>query len=544
MAAELSILITGKNAASKAFDDASKSAGGFGKVLADVSKIAGGFLAANVIQGGAQKIMGFLGDSVDAASKLEQSIGGVNAVFKDSAPQILAWGKTAATQAGLSQRAFNDMATPLGAMLKNAGFSMDQVSDKTITLTKRAADMAATFGGPTEDALQAISSALRGELDPIERYGVSLNAAKVEAEAMAMTGKTVAASLTDQEKAAARVNLIFEQTAAAEGQFAREAGSVSGAAEIQKAKMEELQAVIGTKLLPVQLAITQAKLALVEAVVTKVIPALEALYAKHWPAIQAAIETKVIPAVEKLLPVFQFMAEHTIERVKGVIGVIESTSEIVGRVVNGVKAVIDGDWRKAWDEFKGIPSAVLDLLKETIRANLGLLPQLMKEGATKGFNGFKDGAHAVVTEMGEWVSNIPGWLVAQLKQLPELLYKAGKEAGDRLTAGVQDGIKSIPSVIAGALVPGGGGGIKKAVQQIQGSSRDSGGPVRAGVPYMIGRGAQPELFVPNQSGHMYPRGTYGGGGGDRQPIILQIDGREIGRVIVNLKGAGGLRGVA
>lgn len=40
---------------------------------------------------------------------------------------------------------------------------------------------------------------------------------------------------------------------------------------------------------------------------------------------------------------------------------------------------------------------------------------------------------------------------------------------------------------------------------------DSGGAVSAGVPTLIGRGAQPELFVPNTDGMMYPRGTYGGG---------------------------------
>lgn len=48
-------------------------------------------------------------------------------------------------------------------------------------------------------------------------------------------------------------------------------------------------------------------------------------------------------------------------------------------------------------------------------------------------------------------------------------------------------------------------------------TRDSGGPGIAGVPYMIGKGAQPELFVPKTDGMFYPRGHYptavNGGGG-------------------------------
>ena len=82
--AELQILITGKNQASKAFNDASKSAGGFGKALADVSKIASGFLAANVVQGGLQKLNSFMGDSINAFKEFKQAAAQLNAVLKST----------------------------------------------------------------------------------------------------------------------------------------------------------------------------------------------------------------------------------------------------------------------------------------------------------------------------------------------------------------------------------------------------------------------------------------------------------------------------
>jgi hypothetical protein len=46
----------------------------------------------------------------------------------------------------------------------------------------------------------------------------------------------------------------------------------------------------------------------------------------------------------------------------------------------------------------------------------------------------------------------------------------------------------------------GGGGLANP------APRDSGGPGMAGTPYLIGTGAQPELFVPSQSGQFYPQG--------------------------------------
>lgn len=49
-------------------------------------------------------------------------------------------------------------------------------------------------------------------------------------------------------------------------------------------------------------------------------------------------------------------------------------------------------------------------------------------------------------------------------------------------------------------------------------SRDVGGRVSAGDVVHIGRGAQPEVFVPDQPGHMYPRGEGMGAGGVTQNI--------------------------
>ena len=57
-----------------------------------------------------------------------------------------------------------------------------------------------------------------------------------------------------------------------------------------------------------------------------------------------------------------------------------------------------------------------------------------------------------------------------------------------------------------------------------GGERAMGGPVNAGMSYLVGERG-PELFVPQQGGYINP--NIGGG-----PIIIQIDGREIGRANV------------
>lgn len=57
---------------------------------------------------------------------------------------------------------------------------------------------------------------------------------------------------------------------------------------------------------------------------------------------------------------------------------------------------------------------------------------------------------------------------------------------------------------------GGGGGWLDTIFSLFGSM-DQGGHGMAGKPVAIGRGAQPELFVPDTAGEFYPAGTWGGG---------------------------------
>lgn len=274
---EVKVRVTGEDRLSPEVDKAKNSVSAFDGTLKRVGEVASGFLAANVIAGAFDRFTGFIGGSIDLAAEFEQSIGAVESVFKDSAPAIFEWGKVAAEVAGLSENQFNTLAATTGAFLKNFGYDMDTVTGTTVELTQRAADMAAMFGGPVDEAMAAIQAGLRGQQDPLERYGVSLTAAKVEAHALAMTGKDLGKELTDQEKMTARLDLILRQTADAAGQFAREQDTAAGKAAILAAKQENMATQLGDTLLPLQVRWTEAQLKFVETLSTHVIPRIDDL---------------------------------------------------------------------------------------------------------------------------------------------------------------------------------------------------------------------------------------------------------------------------
>lgn len=197
------------------------------------------------------KAVSFLKESVTAASDLEQTVGAVGSVFKDTSKIILAFSKTAATEVGLSQRQYQSMATVFGAQLKNMGVASSELAPKTNDLIRLGADLAAQFGGTTSDAVAALSSLLRGERDPIERYGVGINEARIKAELASKGLDKLTGSAADNAKLTATLDILWKQTADAQGTFARETDTLAHKQQVANAQLDDAKAKLGEGLIPV-----------------------------------------------------------------------------------------------------------------------------------------------------------------------------------------------------------------------------------------------------------------------------------------------------
>jgi hypothetical protein len=217
-----------------------------------------------------------VGKSIQDASNLQQAVGAVESVFGDASDTIAAFADTAAEAAGLSRREVSEMSAVIGAQLQGMGFELEESAKQAVELQERAADMAATFGGTTAEAVQAISSLMRGERDPIERYGVSIKAADVNARILALGLDTSTTAAKKNAEAVAGLQLLMEATAKTEGQFARETDSLSGTQQRLTANLENIRATIGTALLPQVAAVAER----LNQAVTDNLPAIEGFAAK------------------------------------------------------------------------------------------------------------------------------------------------------------------------------------------------------------------------------------------------------------------------
>lgn len=232
--------------------NATKLVGGLRTASSSIEKF--GRFSGNILRtfaaSAAVTFVKFSMDAVKSASDLEQAIGGTEAVFGKFSRKMEENSVKAAKSLGLSMEQYQRIGALTGTLLKGAGVPMDKLVGKTDTLLTLAADLAATFGGTVEEAATAMNAALRGEFEPIRRFGISLSQAAIQQEALRISGKKRISELTAGEKIQAAQNLLLQQGADASGQFARESDTLANKQQVLNAQWDNLAAILGEKVLP------------------------------------------------------------------------------------------------------------------------------------------------------------------------------------------------------------------------------------------------------------------------------------------------------
>lgn len=242
-------------------------------------------------------ILKFGQDSLRAASDLEQSVGAVESVFGPLAERVRALGDNAAESLGLAESEYLQFAAVTGAQLRNLGVDQDEVIGKTDELIRLGADLAATYGGTTAEAVQALSSLLRGERDPVERYAVSIKQSDINARLAAEGLGDLEGEARRAAETQATLALLSEQTAEAQGQFAREADTAAVSQQRLNAKLEDAKAEIGQALLPILVELIETGEDLIP-VITEIGQAAAGI-AENWgPAI--TVISDLVGAVDEL----------------------------------------------------------------------------------------------------------------------------------------------------------------------------------------------------------------------------------------------------
>lgn len=358
--------------------------------------------------GAAATVTAFSVSAIKDAGNLEQSIGAIDTVFGKNAGQMHKWSAQAAQSVGLTKNEFNELGTLIGAQLKNGGTAMADLAPKTNDLIKLGGDLSSMFGGTTKQAVEALSSALKGERDPIERYGVSLNQARIDAKAAELGFKKVGGSLSAEANQAATLALIMEQTSDAHGNFAKEANTLQGQQQRLTAEWVNMKTTIGTALLPI---------------VTK---------AFTW------INTNAVPAVKNLIGAFQnggigdFAAKLGLDKIEPVFKrVIDGFRSFVSAFQSGDSAAAGGFLDKLGAGARQVGDAVasavstigpaLASLAETLATKLGPILSTIVQTALPLFAQILQSVASIVAQVVTAVGELISALADRLAPIVEWL---------------------------------------------------------------------------------------------------------------------------
>lgn len=479
--------------------------------------------------------------AIDAAGNAEQSLGATETIFGKWSKSVIASSNAAATKYGLDANAYRESANLIGSQLKNQGVAAKDLAGSTDALIGKGADLASMFGGTTQDAVNALSSAFKGEMDPIERYGISLSQTKVNALLAARGQDKLKGSAATLAKQQAITDLIMQQSKDSVGNFARESDTLQGKQQRLQASFSNVKTTLGSMLLP-------AMTDLFDVIGGKVLPKVEGFVKGMQDGTGAG--GKFADGVKRVGDMFgtaaAFVGKYQnvivpvlaavaggVATFKVLVGVVRAytavqtalnvvlTANPIGLVVVAIGALVAGlvvAYKKsetfrdivngAWDTVK---MGALQLATVAVRAFRGMVNMYLTvvstlvTGAAKAFGwvpglgpklktaadkiaGFKDSANAALSKVERDLQISADTAKAQ-RSVNALRRQAGKPVTmevflkTKYTAG-RVNVEGVGSVNVG--------------------QRAAGGPVKAGKPYVVGE-RRPELFVPETNGYIVPR---------------------------------------
>jgi hypothetical protein len=273
--------------------------GASGKIGSAFKKIGVAVAAAGVAAGAFAVKLGV--DAVKAASDLNETVAKAGEIFGSSAKQVEDFAASAAGALGQSKQQAIDAATTFAVFGKSAGLAGTDLVKFSTDFTVLASDLASFNNTTPDEAITAIGSALRGEAEPLRRFGVLLDDASLRSAALELgIVSTTKNALTPQQKVLAAQALIYEQTGDAQGDFLRTSDGLANSQRILTAQIENVKTSIGEALLPVATELFQF-------IGSKLIPILtnfsESFSKEAGPAIdnlRKVVVNFVLPALKNL----------------------------------------------------------------------------------------------------------------------------------------------------------------------------------------------------------------------------------------------------
>lgn len=389
---------------------------------------------------GTAAIGSFFKNAITGASDLQETLSKTKVIFGDATDSVVKFADDSRRNILLTKQEALDAASTFGVFGKSAGLTGKELGGFSTQLTSLASDLSSFYNTTTDEAVTALGAALRGESEPIRRYGVLLDDASLRAEALkqGLISSTKTA-LTPQNKVLAAQALILKQTKDAQGDAARTAGGFANQTRILRKNFIDIRNEVGSALLPVVTKLTTLlasnlkpafdglKVALAPVITffqsfgneggkssaamtrlkdtlagigTAVMPLVNTLanFGKQimgivGPALKDIgdiIANQLLPAFRAVLPVLvpvanfflKILGSAVVGALKGSINFIKGALKVISGVFNVFAGIFTGDWKKLWSGIKQVFSGFIQAVIGAFQFfwNIGIIGIFRKSG--------------------------------------------------------------------------------------------------------------------------------------------------------------------
>lgn len=190
-----------------------------------------------------------VGEAIDISSSLTEVENVVRTTFGNYEKLIQNFAETSIQDYGMSELMAKQIASRFQAMGVAMGFSQKNMADMSLELTKLTADMASFYDMSQTDVARNLQAIFTGETEPLRKYGLDLTQATLKEWALKQGLDADITSMTQAQKALLRYQYVMQNTAAAQGDFARTADTWHNQITVLTQSFQQLASIIGGALI-------------------------------------------------------------------------------------------------------------------------------------------------------------------------------------------------------------------------------------------------------------------------------------------------------
>lgn len=198
-----------------------------------------------------EAVFEWTGDGIALASSMEETNTKINTIFGNSAQNIHAWAKTTKDSFGIGELTAKNYAAQVAGILStdSKNLTSEEITNISTSLVGLAGDLASFHNMGFDEVWGKLLSGLRGETEAIEALGIDLRVANL-ADAFGMNAKQWG-ELDQRTRLLNTYQYIMQETALAQGDFARTSDSYANQIRLLDENINGLKLALGESILPV-----------------------------------------------------------------------------------------------------------------------------------------------------------------------------------------------------------------------------------------------------------------------------------------------------